>query len=304
MNFLLTTATAGGMLDLSFYDFDMAVFRFFGSIHNDVLTVIAKFFTAMGETKYGVMLCILGLILLLFKRTRKYGLGIVISIIIGTLITNILIKPMVLRIRPYNTLQGIAEYFGWYTNAGLLAESDYSFPSGHTTIAVEVAVVLCMLFSSDHKKKIAWIFPVAAFLTACSRVYLMVHYATDVLAGILVGILAGLLGYFICTAITRKCSQAFFWHRLDLERLFTRKSHKLISNAAGTVCIFVVWLIIFGISFVSVLHAGGDAERCAYDGDYKCYNEAQTGERYPAIDGKYYCKIHWKELTEAKDTSD
>ena len=304
MNFLLTTATVGGMLDLSFNGFDMAVFRFFGSIQNDVLTVIAKIFTAMGETKYGIMLAILGLILILFKRTRKYGLGIVIAIIIGTLLTNIVIKPMVLRIRPYNTLQDITEYFGWYTNAGLLAESDYSFPSGHTTIAVEVAMVLCLLFRSDNKKKIAWIFPVAAFLTACSRVYLMVHYATDVLAGILIGVIAGLLGYFISMAITRKCSSAFFWHRLDLERLFTKKSHKLISKGTAAVCCIIAWLIIFAVSFISVMHAGGDSQRCAYDGDYKCYNEAQTGKKYPAIDGKYYCKIHWKELTESQDTAE
>jgi len=132
----------------------------------------------------------------------------------------------------------------------------------------------------------------------------MVHYATDVLAGILIGVIAGLLGYFISMAVTRKCSSAFFWHRLDLERLFTKKSHKLISKGASTVCCIIAWLIIFAVSFISVMHAGGDSQRCAYDGDYKCYNEAQTGKKYPAIDGKYYCKIHWKELTGSQNTAE
>ena len=258
----------------------------------------------MGETKYGVMIAVLGLILILFKKTRKYGLAIVFAIIIGTFLTNILIKPMVLRIRPYNTLQDIADYFGWYTNAGLLAESDYSFPSGHTTIATELGVVLCLLFASEGKKRIAWIFPVAAFLVGCSRVYLMVHYATDVLAGFLVGIIAGILGYLIAKGITAACGQSFGWHRFDLERTWRKITHKGISKAGAVACIVIVWLLIFGFSFVSVLHAGGDAERCSYDGEYECYNEAQTGDNYPAIDGKYYCKIHWKELTEQLTEAD
>ena len=300
MHLLLTTAAIGSSLDISFFDFDMSIFRFFGSIQNDILTVIAKIFTAMGETKYGIMIGIFGLILFLFKRTRKYGMAILFAIIIGTFLTNILIKPIVLRIRPYNTLQSIAEYFGWYTNAGLLAESDFSFPSGHTTIATELGVVLCLLFASEGKKRIAWIFPVVSFLVGCSRVYLMVHYATDVLAGFIVGIIAGILGYLISKWITARWSGSFSWHRFDLERIWRKITHRAIPTAAAVCCCVILWLIIFGISFVSVLHAGGEAERCAYDGDYTCYNESK--DEY-CIDGEYYCKIHYKELTD-EDNAD
>ncbi|MBQ9030660.1 MAG: phosphatase PAP2 family protein [Parasporobacterium sp.] len=302
MSFFLATAAAGSVIDTTFLNFDLGVFEFFGNLHNEVLTVIAKALTALGETKYVVMVALIGLILILFKRTRKYGLALVFAIIIGTLLTNIIIKPMVLRIRPYNTLQDISSYFGWYQSAGMLAESDYSFPSGHTTGAMEIAVVLCMSFASAGKKKIAWIFPVLAVLTACSRVYLMVHYATDVIPALFIGALAGILGYLISSLITRKCSGAFFWHRLDLERLFVKKSHKQISAKAATIACLAAWVIIFAISFTSVLHAGGDTLRCAYDGEYTCYNEAQTGSKYPAIDGKYYCKIHWKELNGQNQT--
>ena len=125
--------TLGENIDKVFSSFDLWVFRFFGSMQCTFLTYVAKFFTTFGDEGFIIPLVVLGIVLCFFKKTRKFGFSIIIAVVIGTLVTNIVVKPMALRIRPYNTLQGNSDYWNWYIGAGALSESDYSFPSGHTT---------------------------------------------------------------------------------------------------------------------------------------------------------------------------
>ena len=297
IHFLLTSATAGAWMDKTFLGFDLGVFAFFGKMGNDFCNVLARVFTNLGDVKYGIGLAVLALVLVFFRKTRKYGLALLFAIGIGLLITNLLIKPMFLRVRPYNTLQYIPEYFQWYTNAGMLAESDYCFPSGHTTAAFAIGVSMCLCFSADGKKKIAWIFPVIAVFTGLSRIYLMVHYATDVIAGVIVGVIAGFAGYFIARLITGKLSGSYGWHKFDLGRVIEEKRGRPISRRAACTAIAIAWAVIFAVTLVFTLKAGGDTLRCAYNKDYKCYNEVKQKDKY-LIDGEYYCKIHTKELTE------
>ena len=181
MDFILLTV--GDTIDKVFYGFDIAVFKFFAAIESSFLTGVAKLFTSFGDENFVIPMVILGIVLMLFKKTRKYGFALVFSIIVGTLITNVIVKPTFLRIRPYNTLQGVDFYQAAYFAVGGLSESDYSFPSGHTTGAFEIAVSMFLVFRSEGKKKISWIFPAVALCTMGSRVYLMVHYPTDVLGG-------------------------------------------------------------------------------------------------------------------------
>ncbi len=286
---LLAAATMGERIDSVFYNFDLWVFSFFGNMQCDFLTYVAKLFTSLGDEMFVIPMVLLGIVLCLFKKTRKYGVSIVIAIAVGTIITNVVVKPMFLRVRPYNTLQGVAEYWGWYTGAGMLSEGDYSFPSGHTTAAFEMATAMFLCFRSD-KKKIAWLFPVLAFCVLGSRVYLMVHYATDVLAGLIIGTIAGTIGY-LCTLIVAKIK---FIDKMDAGKLF-----KKVKPVVGTVIIVVFVCGILGYNYGTVLSEGGDDTlRCAYNEEYECQNEAKTDdEKYPAIDGQRYCKIHWKQLS-------
>ena len=298
MSFFLAAATLGTWLDQTFAGFDMAVFRFFGSIQNDVLNVIAQIFTTMGSVLYAVLFAVFAIVLCFFKRTRKYGLALVFAIAIGTIVVNVILKPMAFRIRPYNTLQNIPEYFGWYQSSGMLAESDYSFPSGHTAVAVEIAMALCLCFASDKKWKLAWIPPVAALLTALSRIYLMVHYATDVIVAVIIGVLAGIAGYFIGKALTGVINRALEKRAAKAGDSPGRKPRRLFTSGQLAVTCIIAWLVIFTIAFIpTITGAYSLEERCAYEGDYKCYNEAVVeSSKYPPIDGKYYCKIHWNEL--------
>ena len=291
--------TLGENIDKVFSSFDLWVFHFFGSMQCTFLTYVAKFFTTFGDEGFIIPLVVLGIVLCFFKKTRKFGFSLIIAVVIGTLVTNIVVKPMALRIRPYNTLQGNSDYWNWYIGAGALSESDYSFPSGHTTGAFEVATALFLCFKSE---KIAYIFPAIAICTMGSRVYLMVHYASDVLAGLVVGIVAGILGYLIAKFIVKFIFEKTKLDNIDAAKLFKKLTEKTNGKLAPVAIILAV-VCIFLYAFIPSLTEGGDkAVRCAYNEEYDCYNEARVDDKdYPAIDGKNYCKIHWKQLNDIKE---
>lgn len=286
--------TLGESIDKTFYGFDLAVFRFFGEMQNTFLTYVAKFFTTFGDEVFMIPIVVLGIVMCFFKRTRKYGFTIIFAVAVGTIVTNVIAKPVFLRIRPYNTLQGNADFWSWYQGVGMLSESDYSFPSGHTTGATEMALAMFLCFKSD-KKKIAYIFPVIAICTAGSRVYLMVHYATDVIGGLIVGTVAAVAGYFLMKLVMLLFTKTGADDKIDAAKLF-KKLGEDKRKKLGTAAIIIAVAGIFLYSFIPSLSEGGE-QTCAYEGEYSCNNAARVDdEKYPPIDGKEYCKIHWKQL--------
>lgn len=300
MDLITLTATLGDKIDTAFFGFDMWVYSLFGSIQCGFMNFVAKAFTAFGDEKFIIPVALLAIVLCLFKKSRKYGIALGFAIVIGTAVTNLALKPTVLRIRPYNTLQGNSDYMNWYKFAGMLSESDYSFPSGHTTGAFEIAVASALCLREAGYKKISVIPPVIALGTMCSRIYLMVHYPSDVVAGFIAGTLSGVIAFFLAKLVLNFIKKNKFLSKLDesidLEKLF--KNKKPSKKAAGAVVIISLFAF-FLFSFIPAFFEGGEkAIRCAYSTDgFKCYNEAKVDdEDYPAIDGEYYCKIHWKEL--------
>lgn len=160
------------------------------------------FFEIISELGHGgIPLIILSLILMLFSRTRRYGTAMLFGLAIGALITNCCLKILIARARPYSdetqAFFNTDLYQKLWMTVGQNVESDKSFPSGHTTAAFASMTALFL----TGNKKYSWAAFIFAFLMAVARIYLVVHFASDVLAGIAVGVLGGILGTLLAGRI-------------------------------------------------------------------------------------------------------
>ncbi len=196
-------------MDFSVFDsFDFSVFTFFGEhIQSAAMNIVAEFITFFGGSEFVTPMAVVGALLIPFKKTRKFGMAVLFAVLVGTLCTNLILKPIFARPRPFIYYADNPAYMAWYEFAGSHIENAYtSFPSGHTTAAFELGIAMFLVLN----KKYSWIFPVFSALVGLSRIYLMVHYVTDVLGGVVVGTFAGIMGYLIMKAIMKKTENTKF----------------------------------------------------------------------------------------------
>ena len=156
------------------------------NVHSAFLTMFFRIVTLLGEG--GIFWIAVAVILLFFIKTRRSGICIGASLLIGVIVGNGIIKNVVARPRPYDAIAGIESVVSHL--------SDYSFPSGHSLCCFEAATALAM-------NRTKWAIPayVGAVLVAVSRLFLFVHYPTDVICGALLGVLFGVLGSLAAGAI-------------------------------------------------------------------------------------------------------
>ncbi len=160
------------------------------SIRNPFLNSIMIFITSLGN---GGMIWIAATILLLIpKKTRKVGAISGVALLLSLLINNNLIKNIVQRPRPFVT----------FTDLQIIipTPSEFSFPSGHTSSSFAAAAV----FYRHLPKKLGIPSVVLAGLIGFSRLYVGVHYPTDVIAGVIMGILLSYLAEFIINLFLKK----------------------------------------------------------------------------------------------------
>lgn len=173
------------------------------SVRSDFLTPIMLFITRLGDG--GIVWLILAAICLVKKKTRPCGAAMLLSLVIGLLIGNLTIKPLVARPRPFLTYPEL-------TN--LVAQGGYSFPSAHAMSSFAAATVF-YLFSRKHGHA-AYGTPVLilAALIALSRLYVCVHYPSDVLCGTLLGIVIAIISVWLIkrSKVLRRNMQEDFPH--------------------------------------------------------------------------------------------
>ncbi|MBE6588258.1 MAG: phosphatase PAP2 family protein [Ruminococcaceae bacterium] len=163
------------------------------NIANPFLDAFFSFITHLGDA--GILWIITAVVMLFFKKTRKCGIMMGTALLLGLILGNGIMKNAFARVRPFN-LEG--EFGSIKTVADLLVPKpgDKSFPSGHTLGSFEAAFVLF-----GWNKKIGIPVIVLASLIAFSRLYLYLHFPTDVFAGVLLAALNAFLAYVIVNAV-------------------------------------------------------------------------------------------------------
>lgn len=175
---------------------ELQILHWFGSIHNPVLNPIMYFFTCLGNAGIFWILLALALLTVLPKKYRKVGLTMAIALILSLIMCNGVMKNFYHRVRPFvtdPTLQE-TELYGIFATI-----HDWSFPSGHTSASFAAAVAMFMWYKKEGTGTL-----IIAALVSISRLYLTVHYPTDVLASLILGSLYGVIAYFITVALFNK----------------------------------------------------------------------------------------------------
>ena len=182
--------------------FDLPILDWIAAnLWNPVLDKIMPLVTVLGDA--GIFWIVCSVILMLIPKTRKAGFSMGLALLMGVVLCNITLKPLIGRIRPYDYQW---EVYGKTIELLIEAEHDFSFPSGHTIASFEAAFALLL-----GNKKLGIPAMVLAVLIAFSRMYLYVHYPTDVIASVILGIGLAILATWIVgklwDLVTRKMAE-------------------------------------------------------------------------------------------------
>lgn len=172
-----------------FWPFDFTVLNHLQEIRTNFLDFFFTTITHLGDA--GLFWIGLGLLLCFFVKTRKSGSTMLLALIFGAVVCNIFLKNIVARPRPY-TIEEWSVIKDAASELLIGVPHDWAFPSGHTTSSFAAATALFC-----YHKKSGIVALVLAVLIAFSRLYLYVHYPTDVIAGMLIGICVGIAAFLI-----------------------------------------------------------------------------------------------------------
>ena len=215
----------------SFLNFDLGVFEWIQSIQSPILTSIMVVITTLGDE--GIIFIAAGLVMAITKKYRKVGIAVLASLVVMLILNNLVLKEMLERVRPFYIfdLEGLLADKQAFIDAGRLSKFDvmvekigaltekypemaqkwlstyhypdfvekltsFSFPSGHTSSAFAACAAILFL-----NRKIGIPAMVFAALMGFSRIYVEVHYCTDVLGGAIVGIIYAVVGVLIAKAL-------------------------------------------------------------------------------------------------------
>lgn len=165
-------------------------------IKNEKLDRIMPFITRLGDC--GMLWLAISLVFLITNRYHYHGMLIIISLLFCIIIGNVIIKLLCARMRPCHVNDKI--------NLLISRPRDYSFPSGHTMSSFAAATII-----ANANYKIGIVSFIVAILIAFSRLYLYVHYPSDVLVGAILGVVISIFTiYYINFMILSKFTTYIF----------------------------------------------------------------------------------------------
>ena len=174
--------------------FDLPILEWIqANLQSGFLDTVMPIITAFGNG--GIFWIACAVLLMFLPKTRRIGFGMAFALTMGLVVCNIILKPGVARIRPYD----LQAELGVTIRLLCEAQHDFSFPSGHTIASFEAAVVML-----KNSKKLGIPAMILAILISFSRLYLYVHYPTDVLASVILGTLFALIGDAIAAKVAPK----------------------------------------------------------------------------------------------------
>ena len=159
-------------------------------LRTDWLTAFFTTVTHLGDA--GALWILAGVALLIPKKTRRAGIAVLAALLVTFIVVNLILKPVIARTRPYEVIEGLR----------LLVSPahDYSFPSGHSSSSMAAAVAMAGALPR-RMRAIGWCAVVLAVMICISRLYIGIHYPSDVLIGAAIGFLCGVAGAKIASII-------------------------------------------------------------------------------------------------------
>ena len=157
------------------------------NMRSSIMDKVMPLITDMGNG--AIIWMLIAIVFLINKKYRRYGLMIIVALMLCFIVGNLSIKPLVSRVRPFNAAPLLD---------GLLIKqpTDFSFPSGHTMCSFASGVVIFYM-----NRRIGIFALIISSLIGFSRLYLYVHYPSDVFSGMVIGILLGSLSIIIIKKI-------------------------------------------------------------------------------------------------------
>lgn len=169
--------------------FEMEFLHMLQSMHTPWLTPIMILVSTLGNA--GLIWIITGLILLIPRKTRQCGVTMLIAMAFSFILGNLILKNVIGRARPFIQDETIKLL--------IPPPGEFSFPSGHTLNGFTAATVIFMYFKKPGIGALIF-----AGVIAFSRMYLFVHFPTDILGGLVLGVLDGMLVTFLVRRAVEK----------------------------------------------------------------------------------------------------
>lgn len=163
------------------------------NVRSDIIDKIMILVSTLADR--GLIFIALSIFMLFMPNMARISYMSLTSLTFNGLITNVILKPLIARTRPF-------EKYDLITSVLAKLPQDYSFPSGHTSASFAFATSVFL-----YNRQLGILAYIYAFLVAFSRMYIGVHYPTDIIVGMIIGVAVSVLCNKYAIVIYKKISE-------------------------------------------------------------------------------------------------